>query len=240
MELQQQIVNDLHIQNKSKEHLRTGTGVGQRREELVLEELRGRQAIRYIHQVVCYQLEYSGVEGYMHARYRNLLDHYFRHLYTILRYVNETDAFDEDDKGEINKENAWKQKYHYTTIVRATLSRYELVLLYYNGLSIFGREKLKPLIEKYALLNNIDTESLAFSKEYQEALGFDPEHEDREWYTQYGISGTDYEFYLTEEDNNPTKYNICAFGLREEEITMNKQLLRNFAQMVRDRKSNVI
>jgi hypothetical protein len=37
--------------------------------------------------------------------------------------------------------------------------------LYYNGLSIYGREKLKPLIEKYALLNNIDKESLSISKD---------------------------------------------------------------------------
>lgn len=233
MELQQQIVNDLHIQNKSKEHLRTGAGIGQRREELVLEELRGRQVMRYIYQIVCNQIEYNGIKGYVQAGYRNLLDHYFRHLYTILRYINETDAFDENNSGEINAANTWKHKYHYTTIVRATLSRYELVLLYYNGLSIFGREKLKPLIEEYALLNNIDIESLAFSEEYQEALGFNPENEDRDWYKQYGISGTDYEFYLTEEENNPTKYNIRAFGYREEELAAAREDIRKYNEMLK-------
>lgn len=234
MELQQQIVNDLRIQNKSKEHLRTGTGIGQRREEIVLEELKGRQVIRHIYKYVHYQLELNGFEGYRHAGYGNLLDHYFRHLYTILRYIDETDAFD-NNSGETDVENARKQKYHYTTIVRATLSRYELLLLYYNGLSFFGREKMKPLIEKYALLNNIDAESLAFSKEYQNALDFDSRNEDRGWGARYGISGTDFEYYLTEEDNNPSKYNIRAFGLREEDIAMHKQVLRNFEQMLRER-----
>lgn len=46
-------------------------------------------------------------------------------------------------------------EYEYTSMLRAILSRYELVWLYYNGLSEYGCEKLKPLIERYAMLKNL-------------------------------------------------------------------------------------
>ena len=42
-------------------------------------------------------------------------------------------------------------------------SRYELVWLYYNGLS-YGVQKLKPLIERYAMLNNLRKELLVKGK----------------------------------------------------------------------------
>lgn len=46
-------------------------------------------------------------------------------------------------------------EYEYTSMLRAILPRYELVWLYYNGLSYYGNEKLKPLIERYAMLKNL-------------------------------------------------------------------------------------
>lgn len=76
------------------------------------------------------------------------LDHYFRHLYRIIKYIDKADSFlISDDK-----------KYEYTSIVRATLSQYELLLLFYNG---FSHPKFKVLIEKYALVNNIRLELMA-------------------------------------------------------------------------------
>ena len=45
--------------------------------------------------------------------------------------------------------------YEYICILRAQLSDYELGLLCYNCLSDNGRDKFKPLIEKYALFNNL-------------------------------------------------------------------------------------
>jgi hypothetical protein len=69
------------------------------------------------------------------------LAHYFRHLYHVIRFVNESDI---DDKRR------------YTNFVRAQLSSYELVLLFYNCLSPeHGRAKFKPLVEKFALLKNL-------------------------------------------------------------------------------------
>ena len=71
------------------------------------------------------------------------LDHYFRYFYRILRYIDDSKLIDD------------KQKYNYAAILRAHLSIYELVLIRYNGLSEDGYERLKPLIEKYAMLDNI-------------------------------------------------------------------------------------
>lgn len=45
--------------------------------------------------------------------------------------------------------------------MRASLSQYELILLFYNCLSSNGREKFKPLIERYAIFNNLRVELLA-------------------------------------------------------------------------------
>lgn len=70
------------------------------------------------------------------------LDHYFRHLYRIFKFI------DESDDRIIDK----VKKYKYTSIVRATLSQYELVMLFYNG---FYHKKFKTLAEKYVLMNNL-------------------------------------------------------------------------------------
>ena len=70
------------------------------------------------------------------------LDHYFRHLYRIFKFI------DESDERIIDK----VKKYEYASIVRATLSQYELVMLFYNG---FYHKKFKTLAEKYALMNNL-------------------------------------------------------------------------------------
>ena len=76
------------------------------------------------------------------------LDHYFRHLYRIFKYI------DDADKNTISDED----KYEYAGIVRATLSQYELIMLFYNA---FSNPKFKDIIEKYALLQNLRVELLA-------------------------------------------------------------------------------
>lgn len=73
------------------------------------------------------------------------LGHYFRNLYRIIKIIEEQD-FKEEEKWKVAK-----LKYDYASIVRAQLSDYEVYLLFYNGL-IFGKEKFKPLMEKYTLL----------------------------------------------------------------------------------------
>lgn len=54
-----------------------------------------------------------------------------------------------------------EEKYEYARIVRSTLSQYELVVLFYNCLSSNGMEKFKPIIEDFAVMNNLRKELLA-------------------------------------------------------------------------------
>lgn len=93
----------------------------------------------------------KGMKGYMDSFTPSYFDHYFRLMYRILKFVDNTKLIEDKDK------------YNYTCILRALLSRYELVWLYYNGLSDYGSEKFKPLIEKYSMLQNLREELLVDS-----------------------------------------------------------------------------
>lgn len=68
------------------------------------------------------------------------LGHYFRMLYNIIKLVKRTEGID--------------QRF-YTNLVRAQLSTAELMLIFYNCLSDWGREKFKPLVEEFALLKTM-------------------------------------------------------------------------------------
>lgn len=100
-------------------------------------------------------MEYQNVNKYTDLKELGCLDHYFRHLYRVIKYIDESKVVAED-----------KQKYEYTCIVRASLSQYELIMLFYNCLSSNGVEKFKPLIEKYAIFNNIREDLLAKDEHY--------------------------------------------------------------------------
>lgn len=94
------------------------------------------------------------------------LDHYYRHLYRIIKYIDDANYMIEGNK-----------KYDYAAIIRATLSPYELVMIFYNG---FSHPKFKSQIEKYALLNNLRCNMLASA-------------EDREMYAKKFETTYDYE-----------------------------------------------
>lgn len=74
------------------------------------------------------------------SQYQAYMGHYFRNLYSIVKFVNESKMDNKKD---------------YTRIVRAQLSSYELLLLFYNSLQE-DYKKFKVLIERYALLENMD------------------------------------------------------------------------------------
>lgn len=93
----------------------------------------------------------DGIISYEEDKDIGVLDHYFRHLYRVFKFIDEAPIF-------INEK---KKKYEYACIMRASLSQYELIMLFYNCLSSNGREKFKPLIEKYAIFNNLRVELLA-------------------------------------------------------------------------------
>jgi Putative phage abortive infection protein len=83
----------------------------------------------------------------MWQRHHLNLGHYFRFIYNVFRYIEES---------EIDRE----AKKRYSRIVRAQLSDYELLLLFYNCLYRHGVTRFKPLAEKYALFNNLQVERL--------------------------------------------------------------------------------
>ena len=88
-------------------------------------------------------MQVEGFKEYEESYTPSYFDHYFRHLYRIFKFVAESPLIKDC------------QRYEYASLVRAQLSRYELIWLYYNGLSCYGREKFKPLIETFAILKNI-------------------------------------------------------------------------------------
>lgn len=97
----------------------------------------------------------KGIEGYNESNAISLYDHYFRLLYRIMKFVDTSPSI-------IDAET----RHQYVAILRGQLSRYELIWLYYNGLSNNGYEKLKPLIEKYALLKNIRQELIVDTDQF--------------------------------------------------------------------------
>ena len=104
-----------------------------------------------------YQLSESNIEDSIIA-YEELyeldkadLSHYFRTVYHIIKFI---------DSSEI------KNKKQYIAITRAQLSSYEQLLIFYNCLHHNGRDKFKPLIEKYAIFKNLDTNLLINQKHY--------------------------------------------------------------------------
>lgn len=90
------------------------------------------------------------------------LGHYFRNLYRMIKLVDEADFF--YDKSKISALEEFKIKYKYTSIIRSQISDYELLWLFYNCLSENGKEKFKPLIEKYAFLKNLPKNLLPISE----------------------------------------------------------------------------
>lgn len=59
--------------------------------------------------------------------YQSILAHYYRHLYQIVVYINKQDILSYDEK------------YGYIKTLRAQLNVFELILLFYNTLSPYGR-----------------------------------------------------------------------------------------------------
>lgn len=122
-----------------------------------------------------------------------------------------------------------REQYRYATFLRATLSRYELVMLYYNGLF---HPKMKRLMERYHLLNNLRPDLLSLTREnyvyLQSSLGSNKRQEA----IKQGFSASDYEMYLTGSDDDPSKYYLGAF-YTESEMPTSKELLNHWHQFVK-------
>jgi hypothetical protein len=101
------------------------------------------------------------------------LGQYFRHLYQLVNFVNDQTFLSE------------KQKYNNMKILRAQLSSYELLVLFFNSISILGNDweyRIEstndfstPFITKYQLIKNIvgdETSSLINLKKYYPGLDY--------------------------------------------------------------------
>lgn len=75
------------------------------------------------------------------------IGHYFRYLYNLIKFVDQSEIDD---------------KQRYINLIRAQLSSHELLMLFYNCAVGGGQKRFKPLVEKYAFLENIpETELIA-------------------------------------------------------------------------------
>lgn len=124
-------------------------------------------------------MQYQSVNQYTDLKELGCLDHYFRHLYRVFKYINDSDVIDDTDK------------YKYACMARACLSQYELIMLFYNCLSSNGNKKFKPLIETYAIFNNIRVELLAkpseqnlYASKFQDDYAFSQD-ENRDMSNEY-------------------------------------------------------
>ncbi|MBN8674621.1 MAG: putative phage abortive infection protein [Chitinophagales bacterium] len=72
------------------------------------------------------------------------LGHYFRHLYQMVKYVAMQD------------EKVIENKYSYIKTIRAQLSNYEQVLLYYNAITVFGQPWIREkYLTEYRMIKNL-------------------------------------------------------------------------------------
>ncbi|PAA97740.1 putative phage abortive infection protein [Serratia fonticola] len=76
------------------------------------------------------------------VKHRADLGHYFRFLFNIYKFIDDSNLSE-------------SQKYSYARILRAQISDYELLILFYNCLSFYGFERFKPYAEKYMIFNNL-------------------------------------------------------------------------------------
>lgn len=216
LNLQQQITNNLFYDEEKIQgrelfsffwntlHLRSSTNTTL--ENIIVQNEHGLPEERDNPFLSCYGfkklLETFSENEYDSHNIPSNFDHYFRHLYTIIKFVHNTDFLNP------------KEKYTYTSIIRATLSPYELIWLYYNCIYGAGKEKFKPLVEEYSLLKNIRRDLLALSKENKDIIL----PKSKEDLKNESFSGTDYEFHLSKK-KNADKFYISAFYNSKHEIS---------------------
>ena len=105
-------------------------------------------------------------ENKFFAEYQPYIGNYFRHLYNVVKFVDESDF----PKGIKNKKA-------YTNFIRAQLSSNELGVLFYNCRSERGA-KFKVLVERYALFEDMPSD-----------VSSQPTHRDAYDKSAYGESG---------------------------------------------------
>ncbi|PGU52815.1 putative phage abortive infection protein [Bacillus cereus] len=96
----------------------------------------------------------------LYKDYDNELGNYFRNLYHIIKFIDESDI---------------NEKQTYIRIIRAQLSTDELILLLYNGLSDYGSTEVLKLLKRYNFLHNIENrkELMLTENDYEIYLNYE-------------------------------------------------------------------
>lgn len=151
--------NLLSLQLEIKDSIRGSIDMG--REGFSAELIGGvyiNELVKYIY-IENHQSNYEIPEykQYLLARFENLdqseqtLGFYFRHLYHIFKYVDESDIPD-------------KMKNKYIGILQAQMNDNELQVCFINSFSKYGKEKFRPLLSKYNFFENIRSKNSCFDK----------------------------------------------------------------------------
>lgn len=156
--LHNQIVNDIDFDKRTSTTFK----------EYETRTVRGRDVFQErFNQLNLHKLNssnYNEIYVSFYEQHKTDFGHYFRNLYRIIKMVKETEFFSPAEL-DLNLNNPtekeeyymcnYQEQYKYTSILRAQLSDYELLFLFYNCISDNGIEKFKPLVEEFALLKNL-------------------------------------------------------------------------------------
>ncbi len=93
-----------------------------------------------------YSFEFQYIPFSGHA---NILGHYYRHLFQTVNFIISQDLLDEDEK------------YSYIKTLRAQLSNFEQLNIYYNSIAWF-KDEWKIIFTKYRFIKNIPIELADF------------------------------------------------------------------------------
>jgi hypothetical protein len=160
-----QIVNAIdyrYYKNKEKErknHFRSFSGeITATAEEKEVVIINGRDVFRFRYNRLKEELcnnpnDYESIYLRHYEDAQTDFGHYFRNLYRMIKLVDQTNFF--YDSSKVSTIEIFKIKYRYTCIIRAQISDYELLWLFYNCLSENGIKKFKPYIEQYSFFKNI-------------------------------------------------------------------------------------
>lgn len=238
LNLQQTIVEGLRYEYYDEERVTVPFDKGYNTDKRYIQrEVKGRDVFRYLFEQVQLSVEgvprnvvngyrwflhYKGFSAYDTTLVPTHFDHYFRHLYKIVQFVD-------------GQKMEFDDKYKYVSFLRGTLSRYELVWLFYNTLNP-DFYKFKELIERYSLLKALRSDLLALSKEtndYYAGLGITQEE-----LTSQNFNVGDFEFYLADGDEEG-KYHLSAVWNRND-MQYGKNHLAKWRSFINEKAGQVI
>lgn len=98
------------------------------------------------------RLRISRAYDKLYGKHQAALGHYFRHLFRIVRFIDKSD-----------REN----KVYYIKLVRAQMSDFELLLLFYNCLTSTGRRHFKGLVEKFGFFGEFPEDQLILPEQHK-------------------------------------------------------------------------